>query len=332
MGVKITQVEYFLPKKLLTNEDLEKEFTDLSVRKIEQKVGIKKRHIAGENETSLDLAINSAETIVSSFDNSDIDFLIFCTQSPDYILPASSCILQNRLGLNTNIGAIDINLGCSGYIYGLAIAKGLISSNISKKVLLITAETYSKFIHSKDKSNRTIFGDGAATTLIERSNVQGIGEFVLGTDGSGFDKIIVPNGGARNRYDSNAQKIIDSSGAIRTKNNLFLDGPEVFNFTIESVPRAFDEILVKNSIGVEDLDYIIFHQANKYMLDYLRSKIKIPEEKFYVDIMEIGNTVSATIPIAIKECLDSRRINEGDTVLLLGFGVGYSWGGTIVKF
>ena len=330
MSVKFLNVEYYLPKTIITNDDLEKEFPDWSSEKIEKKVGIKERHIVKEDETALDLALEVGKKILKNYDKDKIDFLLFCTQSPEYYLPSGACILQDRLGLKTNIGALDYNLGCSGFIYGLAMAKCLINSNIAKNILLITSETYTKHINPKDKGNKTIFGDAAAAVIIEKSEKEQIGEFVLGTDGSGYRNLIVPNGGLRNRYDINAQEIDDNSGSIRTDNNLYMNGPEIFNFTIKAVPKVVAETLVKNNITLDDLDYVIFHQANKYMNEYLRKKINIPEEKFYLNLLYTGNTVSATIPIAIKDALDNKLIKKGDKVLLVGFGVGYSWGGTII--
>ncbi len=330
MGVKIANIEYYLPEKVVTNDQLAKQFPDWSSEKIEKKVGIRERHIVKEDETALDLALRASKKVFKNYDKDKIDFLILCTQSSDYYLPTSACILQDKLGLKTNIGAFDFNLGCSGFVYGLALAKSLINSNIAKNILLITSETYTKHIHPKDKSNRTMFGDAAAAIIIEKSEEEQIGEFVLGTDGSGYKNLIVPNGGLRNRYNPNSKEIDDGSGSIRTDNNLYMNGPEIFNFTIKAVPKVVAETLVKNSITLDDLDYVIFHQANKYMNEYLRKKINIPKEKFYLNLLHTGNTVSATIPIAIKDALDNKLIKKGDKVLLVGFGVGYSWGGIIV--
>jgi len=330
MSAKIVKVEYYLPETVITNDDLAKEFPEWSSDKIEKKIGIRERHIVKENETALDLALETGKKILKNYDKDKVDFLLFCTQSPEYYLPSGACILQDRLGLKTNIGALDYNLGCSGFVYGLGLGKSLINSNITTNILLITSETYTKHIHPKDKSNRTIFGDAAAAIIIEKSEEEQIGEFVLGTDGSGYKNLIVPNGGLRNRYNPSAQEIDDDSGSIRTDNNLYMNGPEIFNFTIKAVPKVVSETLAKNNITLDDLDYVIFHQANKYMNEYLRKKINIPKEKFYLNLLHTGNTVSVTIPIAIKDCLDNNIIKKGDKILLVGFGVGYSWGGTII--
>jgi len=331
MGSYIEKIEYFLPENVVTNEQLEKEFSEWSAKKIENKVGIRRRHTVKENETALDLALKASKTVLQNYDKDKIDFLLLCTQSPEYYLPSGACILQDKLGLRTSIGAFDYNLGCSGYTYGLALAKSLIGSKVCSNILLVMSETYSKHIHPKDKSNRTIFGDAAAATIIKKSEMEGIGEFVLGTDGNGYKNLIVPNGGLRHRYDANAKEIDDGFGSVRTNNNLYMNGPEIFNFTIEIVPKLVLDVLMKNQTTLEDLDYVIFHQANKYIIEYLRKKVKIPKEKFYINLMHTGNTVSATIPIAIKDCLDNNIIKIGNKVLIMGFGVGYSWGGTIIE-
>ncbi len=331
MGVSIKKIEYYLPETILTNKQLEKEIKGWDAARIESKVGIRQRHISGKNETAFDLALEAARKVLKNYDKDKIDFLMLCTQSPEYYLPTGACILQDKLGLKTNIGAIDYNLGCSGFVYGLALAKGLIMSDIASNVLLITSETYTKHIHPKDKSNRAIFGDGAAATIIEKSEAEGVFKFSLGTNGSGYQNLIVPNGGLRNRYNANAKESDDGSGNIRTDNHLYMNGPEIFNFTIKAVPKVVSEILKKNKITLKNLDYVIFHQANKYILEYLREKMQIPKEKFYINLLCVGNTVSASIPIAIKDCLDEGIIEKDEKVLIVGFGVGYSWGGTIIK-
>ena len=331
MGTVIKGIEYCLPEKVLTNSQLQEEFKDHDAKKIEDKIGVKQRHIVREDKTALDLAYNVAEKIFVGYDSSKIDFLILCTQSPDYYLPTSACILQDKLGLKTDAGAIDFNLGCSGFVYGLALAKGLLNSNVANSVLLIMSETYSKHINPKDRANRSIFGDGAAATIIEKSDSEGIFEFSLGTDGSGYKNLIVPNGGLKKRYDINAKETDDGSGSIRTENDLYMNGPEMFNFMIETVPGVVSEVLKKNKTTLDELDYVIFHQANQYIIEYLRKKIKIPKEKFYINLLLTGNTVSASIPIAIKDCLDNKLITPGgNKILIVGFGVGYSWGGTII--
>jgi len=331
MGSKIVKIATYLPEQVLSNIDLASEFNRWEPEKIEAKIGIRERHIAAENETASDLALNAAEKVLENYDKQKIEMLIFCTQSPDYYLPTTACILQEKLGLSSKIAAYDFNQGCSGYIYGLAMAKAFINSRIVRTVLLIVGETYSKHIHPKDLANRAIFGDGAAATIIERQEHEQIFEFVLGTDGSGQNNLIVPNGCFRSAKDINATELSNDAGDVYTSNNLFMNGPEIFTFTIEAVPAAVNECLVKNNMTLDDIDFVIFHQANSYMIEYLRKKIRIPKEKFYANMLLTGNTVSATIPIAIEDSLMQGFIKPGDKVLLCGFGVGYSWGATIIE-
>ncbi|MCP4369640.1 MAG: ketoacyl-ACP synthase III [Deltaproteobacteria bacterium] len=331
MNTAITQIEYYLPDKILNNLELEHRFPDWNASKIEEKIGIRERRIAADNETALDLAYQASKKILQRIDKDSIDFILLCTQSPDYFLPTSACILQDMLGLKTTVGALDFNLGCSGFVYGLALAKGLINAGIASQVLLVTAETYSKHIHPEDRGNLSIFGDGAAATLISKTECEKILEFDFGTDGKGMNNLIVPNGSLRNRFEPSENVGLDEGGNFRVNNHLFMNGPEIFNFTIESVPLVVKNVLQKNNMVLEKIDYVIFHQANKYMLNYLRKKIKIPKEKFYNNMLFTGNTVSATIPIALKDCLDNKIVKSGDKILLIGFGVGYSWGGTIIE-
>jgi len=330
MESSIKDIEYYLPENILSNDKLSREFPEWSAEKIEQKLGIRERRIAGENETALDLGQKACEKLIRKYPKEQIDFLLFCTESPDYFIPPNAPLLQDRLCLRTDIGAFDFNLACSGYVYGLSIAKGLIAADISKSVLLVTAETYSKHIHPKDKSNKTMFGDAAAATLICDTEKSGIGNFALGTDGTGYDKLIVHNGGFRNPYDPNAELIEYIEGSYRTNNNLYMNGPEIFNFTIKAVPIVVEQCLERNNVTIDEIDYVIFHQANKYMIEYLRKKTKIPQEKFHIDMLMTGNTVSCTIPIALRNSIDNKVIKSGDRVLIVGFGVGYSWGATII--
>jgi 3-oxoacyl-[acyl-carrier-protein] synthase-3 len=233
--------------------------------------------------------------------------------------------------LSKSIGALDFNLGCSGFVYGLSLAKGLIKAGIATEILFITAETYSKHLHKLDKGNRSIFGDGAAATLISSADYEGIGNFKLGTDGSGSQNLIIRNGGAKNNYKKDSKDFFDENGFVRNDNYLFMNGPEIFNFTIENIPLLVNQTLLKNNLTIETVDYFILHQANKFMLDYLRKKMKIPEGKYYQNMLQTGNTVSATIPIALKDALDKKIIKKGNKVLLAGFGVGYSWGATVIE-
>lgn len=334
---KITAIEYFLPENKLTNDQLSSEFLDWSAEKILAKTGIASRHLANESEFASDLGVNAAQKLFNSgvaLPN-DIDYLLFCTQSADYYLPSTSCIVQDRLNLPNKCGAIDINQGCSGFVYSLGIAKALLETNQAKNILIITADTYSKYINKKDKSVRTIFGDAAAATLIQGSSEvsEKIYGFSYGTDGSGANNLIVPSGGMRSPKStiSSIEAVYDG-GNIRSQNELFMDGAEIFAFTMKIVPNTLDEILSSNNLNINGIDLFIFHQANKFMLDHLRKKLSIPEEKFYINFSDCGNTVSSTIPIALKRALHQNILKPGMKICIMGFGVGYSWAGAIIEW
>jgi 3-oxoacyl-[acyl-carrier-protein] synthase-3 len=336
MKAYIKHISYVLPDTILSNEDLNKEFPEWSVDKISEKTGIHNRPIAAPEILSSDLGVEASEKLFRDYniDRSTIDYIILCTQSPDYYLPTTACLLQTRLGLPTSCGAIDINQGCSGYIYGLGLSKALIETGQARNVLFITAETYSKFIHPKDKSIRSIFGDAAACTLItlaDRTDA-GIFNFCYGTDGSGANNLIVKGGGLRERNNQKLnEEFVDAFGNTRTEASLYMNGQDIFSFTLRSVPQLIKDVLAKNELTPEQIDLFILHQANKFMLEALRKKIGIPDDKFFIHLENCGNTVSSTIPIAIHEAIGSGKTKPGSTILLAGFGVGYSWGATIIK-
>ncbi len=335
MHSSITKIAYYLPERVLSNDELALLYPAWTADKIFDKTGIRQRHVCADGETALDLAERACRKLVDelSLDAGSVDFLLLCTQSPDYFLPTSACMLQNRLGLPKTCGALDYNLGCSGYVYGLSLAKGLIAGGIARRVLLVTAETYSKHIHAMDKSVRTIFGDGAAASLIDAAEQDGLGQFVLGTDGAGYQTIIVPTGAMRQaRSAETGKEETDDSGNIRARDNLFMDGPDVFNFTLDVVPETVSRVLEKNHMSTDDVDLFVFHQANLFMLNTLRKALGLPKEKFVVNMADIGNTVSSTIPIALARAEADGTLRRGMKVMLVGFGVGLSWGATIITW
>ena len=329
MKVYIQDIAYYLPEQVLTNEQIAVDFPEWSAEKVASKVGITERHIAAENETATDMAFEASERLFAQgIDRGVVDFVLFCTQSGDYFLPSSACVLQDRLGLSKHCGALDFNLGCSGYEYGLALAKGLIVAGIACNVLLLTAETYTKYIHPQDKGNRTIFGDGASASLISGSGFAEIGEIVLGTDGSGAGDLIVRSGAARHR-NLYGDLRTDEDGNPISSDFLFMNGANVFDFTADVVPPMVEKLLEKSGLNQDDVDLWVFHQANKYMINYLRKLLDIDKEKFYLYMERVGNTVSSTVPIALVEAKREGRLHGN--VLLAGFGVGLSWGGVMLK-
>lgn len=326
----IKAINYYLPETVLTNEQIAERFPEWTAEKVANKVGISERHIAAKDETAADMAFKAAEKLFA--DNKDlrekVDFLLLCSQSVDYKLPSSACLLQHKLRLKTSCGALDFNLGCSGYEYGLALAKSLIVSGIATNVLLLTAETYTKYIHPEDKGNQTIFGDAATATIVSTDGFAEIGEFVLGTDGSGASNLMIKTGGARSPQ-TTGEKTVDESGTIQWDDNLYMDGGAIFNFSSDAVPVMVEELLRKENLEQDNIDLWVFHQANKYMINYLRKLMCIDKEKFFVFMEKVGNTVSSTIPIALTEAKRQERLRG--TVLLAGFGVGLSWGATVIR-
>lgn len=329
----IKAISYYLPERVVSNEELLKDFPKWSGEKVLSKVGVESRHVAAADETAGDMAEKAARRLFDEYniDPSEIDFLLLCTTQPDYIMPTTACILQHRLGIPTSAGALDYNLGCSGCVYGLAMAKGLIAGGIAKNVLLLTSDAFNKLLHVSDVSNRTIFGDGAAACLVSTEGIAEIGDFTLGTDGSGAEKLIVKNGASRHMVRTGAE-FTDAEGHVHRDDYIYMDGSGIFYFTVDNVPPLVEQVLKKNGKELDEIDYFVFHQANKYMLNTLRRSCGIPKEKFYSNLAETGNTVSATVMIGLKQCLDDGTIHEGMDVLITGFGVGLSWGGTVLHF
>lgn len=329
MEAGILGIEYHVPDRIETNAELLKENPTWPLDRIEKKCGISARRIAAEDETASDLGYAAARKLLDRkiVPDEEIDFLLLCTQSPDHFLPTTACLLQNRLGLGKHIGAIDFNLGCSGFVYGLFLAKQMIVTGAARNVLLITAETYTKYIHPNDRVVRPLFGDGAAATLIGRDAPNGIiGQFVLGTDGQGGEKLIVPAGASRLPCsDETAEEVTDLGGSIRSKNHLYMSGMALMNFGVNVVPHAVHQIMQSESLEMDDIDWFVLHQANRFMLEHLTNACGIPWDKTALFFEEIGNTVSATIPIVMAEYLKDGKIIPGQKLLLAGFGVGYSW-------
>lgn len=328
----IYKIAVHFPSRVVDNDELARVYSEWSAEKIYEKTGIRRRHVVQENECASDLAAAAAEKILLHYPRSEVDFLLLCTQSPDYVLPTTACILQHRLELPTACGAFDFNLGCSGYVYGLAITEGLIRGGLASNVLLLTADTYSRHIHPGDKSVRTIFGDAGAATLVSTRSRCRLHSFVLRTDGSGAEHLMIRTGGARHPQPEPTPAVLDQSGNVCDPNCLHMDGPEIFNFTLQSVPSLVNEVVRKAGLRLDEVDYFIFHQANAYMLEHLRRKLKIPQDRFAVCLEDCGNTVSASIPIALDAALRAGRIKAGMKILLAGFGVGLSWGGCMLEW
>ncbi len=325
MTALLTAIEYHLGERLETNAALAAEHPEWDMARLVAKLGVRQRCLAQPGETASDLAVRAAQKLFASgaCAPDEIDFILFCTQTPDHLIPTTACSLQTRLGIPCRAGALDFNLGCSGYIYGLSLAKGLVESGQAGTVLLLTGDTYSRFINPADRNVRLVFGDGAAATLI-RAETPGLAgaklsAFVFGTDGTGAENLIVRNSGLRTRG-------CPAPGG----DFLEMNGGEIFNFTLRVVAPLVAEILRRAGTTLADLDTVVPHQANAYMLEHLREKLGVPPEKFAVTLADCGNTVSSSIPIALRQWRAEPQWFVEKRTLLLGFGVGYSWGGCLL--
>lgn len=315
----IKAISTYVPSIKISNQDISLKFPEWESEKIFDKIGIKNRHIAEPNEFVSDMSIKVIQNLISEYDIdiSTIDYFILCTQSPDYQLPTTACVVQNKVGLKKSCGAIDINQGCSGFIYGLSLASSLVSSGNFRNVLLVTADMYSKSLHPEDKGNISLFGDAATATLVSADGDFEIGKFTLGSDGEGAENLIVRNGATKNKKDGGLENL---------DNYLYMNGSAIFDFTAKNVPILLNENLISNNLLQEEIDLYVFHQANTFMLNFLRKRIGIEESKFLLNMENYGNTVSSSIPLAFKDSFK----NKLNKVMFVGFGVGYSWGAVTI--
>jgi 3-oxoacyl-[acyl-carrier-protein] synthase-3 len=323
MKVEINSIAYYLPEKKEDSGDLQDDNPDWDMSKILDKTGVSTRSISSPQQTAVDLALEAGKELFKDVPSRDeIDLIILVTQSPDYVLPTSACILQDKLGLSDKCMAFDVNLGCSGFVYSLSIAGSLIESGVVKKSLIICSDTYTKYIQKNDRTCRPLFSDGASAVLVTASDSDCIGPFVFGTDGSGYDKLIVRGSGARS-----LEKKHES-----TRGFLEMHGADIFLFTLSKVPVCINELLDKSRLSIGDIDLFIFHQASKLVIENLIRSMSLDESKVFVNLKNIGNTVSASIPIALKDADMQGRLKNKDKVMLVGFGVGLSWGSALITW
>jgi len=301
---------------------------------VAERSGVTTRYIARDDETAYDLARAVCETLLDRHEDARnrIDGILFCTQSRDYIMPSNACVLQNELGLSESVYALDYSLGCAGYIYGLAMARGLIQTGMASNILLITADTYSRFVSKYDRSTRVLFGDAAAVSWITEANADsGLFDIQCATSVDP-ETIIVPSGGFRTpKSETTGVMGKDASGNIRSQEDLYMHGRGVLTFINSKVANQIRDILAKNCLSTDDIDLFVFHQASKMALDSLAETLEINPQKTFRNLSRVGNTVSASIPIAIKDAMDSGRASVGDKLLLSGFGVGLSWGSALIR-
>ncbi len=334
MNVCIEAIAYALPAKVLTNDQLRAEHPEWDMDRLEPRTGVLARHIAAEGETALDLAERACDHLAATgkLARETIDAVIFCTETPDHPMPPNACLLHHRLGLRSDVPAFDITLACSGFVYGLQIADSLIKCGVARRVLLATADTYSRLIHPGDRATRCLFGDGGAVSLIGPSpDRRGILDIRCGTSGGKGDRFMVRAGGARlPRSAATAVETTDNSGNVRTAEHIAMNGISVLSFFNTMVPREVDVILRRNRLTADDVDLFIFHQASAAALDGLQRALGLPTNKMVRDMAMIGNLVSASIPVAMQRAIEAGRLRPGQTVVLCGFGVGLSWGTALV--
>ena len=309
MGVKILGIEYFLPVKTESLLDLGLNNKKKNISRVFQATGINKRHISNKEEDSIQLGLKSALKILKKFDRKKIDFLIFVSQTSPYKLPSSACILQDKLSLRKNIMAFDINQGCSGFIYALDVAKNLMKGNKSyKHGLIVLSDTYTKFISKNNTSCKPIFSDASSSVLVKKTKKDSLGNSDFGTDGSGAMSLKLLN------------------------NEIYMDGAKIAIFTLSRIPTFIKNFLKKNKINNKKLKLLALHQASKYVCDKIKAKLNLPNKKFFFNYSRIGNTVSSSIPIVLKDCDRKKTIKNNDTVVACGFGVGLSWGIIQIKW
>ena len=331
---QIVAIEYALPSRLVSNGELARQHPQWKMDQVALRTGVETRYWCEPGETALDLAEEACRRLTKTTgdDLGQTDAILFCTQSPDYIMPANACILQGRLRLPHNVAALDYSLACSGYVYGLFLAKALIGSGLARNVLLVTAETYSKWMHPDDRGTVTLFGDAAAATLVSAGRT-GIGKIKLATHGGNPSCFYVPAGGARlPRSMETKQVFADKNGNQRTAENLHMDGPVVLEFVKQQIPRIVRGLLREENLTIDDLDLVVFHPGSRLVLDVLYRALRVPQRMQFDNLNRVGNTVSASIPVALHDAELTGVLKPGMKILLVGFGVGLSWGACIVDW
>ena len=333
MKVSITKLAYHLPEKKLTHAQLCERFGCDVMDKVATTSGIYERRISAEGECASDLAFKAAQKILTDQDREDIDTLIFATQTPDYLLPTTACILQQRLGLRKDVNAFDINLGCTQFIFGLSTAKAYVASSMAKKVLLLCADTPTKLINPRDKSAVALFSDAASACIIEANGNNNILNFTLGTDGSGYDDLIAPTSAMRQppRPEDYIEHE-DENQNVRANTNLFINGFKIFAFAFKIIAQTVEKTLQQHNLTKGDIALFIFHQAGEKIITASAERLKLPPEKVYINLRDIGNCGGSSTAIALAQAQAEGKIKAGDKVLLCAFGVGLSWGATIIQF
>lgn len=336
LPVGIEHIAYSLGEVQVTNDDLQRENPHWDMSKTFERTGVRSRPVASLGTTALDLACRAVEGAAAKSPNGleDVDGLIFCTQTPDYLLPPNSTLLHGRLGMRSNVMAFDISHACSGFTYALGIAKSLVESGAAKRVLVVTADTYSRLIHAEDRSIRPLFGDGAAATIVSSNRpAVKILDMSFGTSGKHADRFIVRNGGFRSPKSTPPLIVTpDAGGRIDSMDHIKMDGLGVLSFFNNVVPTAVNELLAKHALSVEAPSHFVFHQASQLALNGIARSLKLPSEKMTNCLSDHGNLVSSSIPVALAQLIDAGSCKPGQFGVLCGFGVGLSWATALVQF
>ncbi len=331
---RLQSIAVAVPDRVVTNAELAAAHPEWRMSEVALRSGVESRRWCEPGETALDLGVTASQRLLAQagLDPSDIDAVLFCTQTPDFVMPANACLLQARLGLPTSTPTIDFTHACSGFVYGLYLAKALVESASARRVLFVTAESYSKWFNANDRGPATLFGDGAAAALVSEGP-EGISPVALGTDGKGAGIFCVPAGGARRpRSAESAVERADPYGNRRTPENLLMDGAAVLAFVGRVIPEFVRRFMAESGETWDTIDLVVFHQGSRLALESLAERLQIPREKVFTNLESVGNTVSASIPIALWDAHAAGRLRPGMRVLLVGFGVGMSWGACTIRW
>lgn len=332
---RIQAVAVHLPEHVETNADLHAQHPDWNVPEAAKHTGVEERHLSASGETALDLAEQAVLKLFAAHPEAReaVDALIFCTQTPDHRLPPNACVLHGRLGLPAQVGAFDVNLACSGFTYSLTIAAGLMQSGAAKNVLIVTADTYTKLISPDDRSTRLLFGDGAAVTWLGPGDDT---SFILGsawgTEGKQHGAFCVPGGAARLPTPPEPLEAVQDGPNSRNRDQIFMNGKTMLAFTYGRVPPHIHALLAANNVKPDEVKLFLFHQASNMVLDGLRARLNLTDERFPRNLARVGNTVSASIPILLHDQLSHNRVQRGDLLCLSGFGSGLSWASVLLRY
>jgi 3-oxoacyl-[acyl-carrier-protein] synthase-3 len=331
----IRHISTAFPERTVPNEELARENPAWEMESVTERAGVVSRRVAGPGETAFDLSVRACEALVeeSELALGEVDAIVYCTQTPDYPMPGNAHLLHRQLGLGDSVLAFDYNLACSGYVYGLAFADSFIAGGLAAEVLLVTADTYSRYINPGDRSARVLFGDGAAVTHVSASgDGPRIAAAELCSHGRDLETFYIPAGGMRTpSTEETRAEATDRHGNVRSAEDIHMDGLGVWAFINSAVPDHVRGFLERRSLTVDDVDLFVFHQASQMTLDSLAKALELAPERMYVRMAEVGNLVSASIPVALRSALDEGRVGPGDRVLLCGFGVGLSYGSVLVE-